>query len=129
MRQITSFTPKTSRGELAGEVVAVIALGDGDEGIGLAGAGALQDLPVHTVADGRAATEGVGQPPELAGVEVEDGDLVTIAVEASGDGGAGAPAAHDDDVHRRAAAFPTAGVACSSRSRTIQTLQEACPRT
>ena len=44
-------------GELAGEVVAVVALGDGDEGVRLAGAGALQDLGIHAVADGHAPAE------------------------------------------------------------------------
>ena len=90
-------------------------------------AGPAQHVHVHTVANEAAATEIGWQPAELAGLQVEHGDVVPITVKLGGQCRTNAAAAHDQDSHPRTfCTFPrtrvrppsSALVTLSSRSAT-----------
>ena len=106
--------------QLRGHDVAVVALGQGEEQVGVLGAGAAQHVLVGAVAAQGGAREARGQPVERGRFQVDDQDLPAGPVQLVGDAGADAPAADHDGFH-----------ACSSgiASRTTQVAHGAFFRT
>src|SRR3954470_21062633 len=79
--------------------VGVVAAAHGGEGPGRGAAGVEQGLPVEAEPGDLAAGEVRAQPAEGLRVLVDHRDAVADLLEAAGDGGADAPAAHHDHVH------------------------------
>ena len=95
-------------GDLGDDDVGVVAVGGGDEGVGLLDprgdqrvgleAGADRELPAEVLP---ALLEPDLEPGVGLGVLVEAGDLVALTQHRPGDGGADAAAADDQDEHWR----------------------------
>ena len=86
-------------GDLGGHGVAVVAVGEGEEDVGLGDAGGVLDFEVFASAEDGVAAEVVIEPVEGGGVNVDDGDVVAFVIEFAGEGGAESSAAHDHDAH------------------------------
>ena len=87
--------PEDLDAQLGGHHVAVVALGQGQEQVGILGAGAAQHVLVGAVAPERRAAKPGREAVEGGGREVHDQDLPAGAVQLVGDAGAD-PAAPDD---------------------------------
>src|SRR5206468_2280423 len=94
-------------GDLRGHDVAVVALGHGDEAVGLLDAGATQDVDVGAVADHLVAAEVQGEHAagggarEGVGVAVDDHDLVARLVHVGRDLRANTTTPHDQQLQVR----------------------------
>ncbi len=86
-------------GQLRGQRIAVVALGEGHDDVGLLGPRTAQHVLVGAAATDRLALEGGGQPAEGALAGVDDGDVLATAVELGRDACADAAAADDDGPH------------------------------
>src|SRR5690606_3591552 len=86
-------------GHLRREQVAVVALGEREEGVGAADAGLLENLLVEPGADQLVAVEAGRQAAEGIGVRVDNGDVVALTRKPGGERGSDASASHDDDSH------------------------------
>ena len=85
--------------QLRGEGVAVVALGERHDQVGLLGAGGAHDVLVRAAAADGLAAEALGQAREGARVDVDDDDLLTALVELRRDPRSDAAAADDDHPH------------------------------
>ena len=86
-------------GELRGQRIAVVALRQGHDDVGLLGAGRAHDVLVGAVAADRLATERRRQAAEGARGHVDDDDRLTALVELGGDPRSDAAASDDDHPH------------------------------
>jgi hypothetical protein len=86
-------------GDPAGAQVGLVGLGDGDQQVGVGGAGAVEDGRRGGVAGDDPQVETLLQVGEAFAVVVDDGDVVGLRDEALGHRGADLAGAEDDDLH------------------------------
>src|SRR5438105_5574281 len=79
--------------------VAIVAVGQGAEGIGLLDPGALEHVLVDAVAQQGIARKVVTQPRKCGSALIDDRHLVALVDQLEGQPGADPAAAHDDDLH------------------------------
>src|SRR5258708_1681732 len=87
-------------GDLCGKNVAIVAVGDGNEGIGSADARAPQHVFIGAVAEHRVPFREIpAEPIEKLAILIDDLHIVAFTDQQLGQGRAYAAAAQDDDVH------------------------------
>ena len=93
-------------GDLGDDDVGVVAVGGGDEGVGVLDPGGDQSVGLEAGADGELAAEVLPalvepdlEPRVRLGVLVEAGDFVPLAQHRASDGGANTATADDQDEH------------------------------
>jgi len=85
------------RGQLAGDQVGLVALGDRENHVGVAGSGAFQGFRMAGIADYGAQVEAILQFAQATGIGIDDGDVVGFGYQILGHGTADLAGAEDDD--------------------------------
>jgi hypothetical protein len=85
--------------DLAGDHVGLVAVGHGDDHVGILGAGADQYVRVRTVADDGANIQTVLQLLQYLRIAIDDRDVVELAGEIVRDRGPDLAGAENDDLH------------------------------
>ena len=86
-------------GKLAGHQIGLVVAGGGDEDVGLAGFGLLQNARRGAVAHAAQHIHGVGRGVQFVAIFIDEGDVVPFPAETVGDGMAHLAGARDDDIH------------------------------
>ena len=86
-------------GHLTGDHVGLVAVGDGDDHVGVLGAGAREHIGVCAMTLHRAQIEAILQVAQQIGVLIDHGDVVGLADQIGRDRGADLTGAQDDDLH------------------------------
>ena len=87
-------------GDLAGDHVGLVAVGDGDQHVGILGAGFAQHPGMGAVAIHHPQVEFVLQFAQALAIGVDDGDVVVLAGEILSQGATHLTCAQNDDFHK-----------------------------
>ncbi len=91
-------------GDLAGDHVHLVRIGRGNDHVGIARAGAFEDVGIGGEARNALHVERIGRAAHQFGIVVDDGHIVLLAREMAGDLPADLARAADDDLHVRSPA-------------------------
>ena len=72
-------------GDLAGDHVGLVAVGNGENQVGVLGAGLLQHVGMRRMPEYGTDVQMILQSSELLGVAIDDGDVVRLAGQDLGD--------------------------------------------
>ncbi len=88
-------------GHLAGDHVDLVGVGDGDQHVGVFGAGFLEHPGIAAHAEHGANVQTVPQFPQALAVDVDDGDVVAFPRQVLRQGAAHLAGTENDDLHDR----------------------------
>src|SRR5205807_7186437 len=108
-------------GHLRDDDVRVVAVGRGDDRVGLFDAGLAEEVDVHAVADDEGARPVLAEARERVLVLVDDGHVPSLALELEGDGRADTAAADDQGVHPGCSVVPEGSSSAPWGKATIST--------
>ena len=82
-------------------------MGRGDNQVGIAGAGLIQNVGVAGKAGHALHVQRIGGAPDQLGIGVDDGDIVALARKMARDMPADLPRTADYDLHRESSSLPS----------------------